>query len=369
VADVPELQELVAKGTIDPNLLMNPYEGLAIKPDGSPYRFANSPFFMGVDYLVNNEGIIASLCKRAGGEYSMFDPGADIQKELAWIEDIIALDRADIIILLPVDEKMSGTACKLAMEAGIPVFPQGVDLADPDAKVTVVRRHWVNAGANVIGQWFVDYAEETGEELHLFEVWGMRSLDIEQERHTGFRKPVDQCDLITVMESADTDFTDEKTADLVIDAFTAYPELNAIYVHGGGGTGAIEGLRAIGRLVPADDPNHVITALNDCDTVTVEALDEGRLDAFGTHGPWDLGDTAVKLALTYAVLGQPVVARVDIAMQVCTIENIDTLRQLGGPAAWPRMPAGQWDLWPVLDATELGIETPTVEMRMQLQGY
>ena len=155
-----------------------------------------------------------------------------------------------------------------------------------------------------------------------------------------------------------------------MDAFTAHPELNALYCHGGGGSGAIEGLKAIDRLLPPGDPNHVITAFNDCDTVTVETLDAGKLDAFGTHQSWDLCDTVVKLALTYVVLGKEVPGNIDIPMQLITVENIDTLegRVLGAPV-YPRMPTGKWDLWPVLDATGLGIETPTKAMRMELQGY
>jgi hypothetical protein len=37
-ADVPELAEFVANGQVDGDLLMNPYEDFALKPDGTPFR-------------------------------------------------------------------------------------------------------------------------------------------------------------------------------------------------------------------------------------------------------------------------------------------------------------------------------------------
>jgi ABC-type sugar transport system substrate-binding protein len=243
------------------------------------------------------------------------------------------------------------------MDAGIPVIVQGVYLYGE--KVSYIGRQWEGpGGSDVVGQYMVDFAERENKELHILQVWGLRSVEIEQEKYQGFRKPIDQCSLCTVIETIDCEFSDELAASIVMDAFSVHPELNALYVHGGGGTGAIEGLRSIGRLLPPDDPKHVLTALNDCDTVTVEALDEGKLDAFGTHGPWDLADVAVQVMLHHVVLGQPVPQEINIPMIIVTADNIDTARVLGGPAAYPRMPTAQWDLWPVLDASEFGIQIP-----------
>jgi hypothetical protein len=45
-------------------------------------------------------------------------------------------------------------------------------------------------------------------------------------------------------------------------------------------------------------------------------------------------------------------------MVVITPDNSHTARQFGAPAAWPRLPHGTWDLWPVLDLSEIGVEMP-----------
>jgi len=356
-------------------LPLNPYEGLGVKADGTPYLIAHAPFFLGVDFMINAEGIVESLIRRSGADYISFDPRMDAQKQIDYVEDLIAVKHPDAIIMMPVDEHMLAPVCEKAMAAGIDVYVWGFDLITDvgKGKVTTVCRDWEHGGSDLIGQYFVDYAKKSGEHLHMYELWGLRSQDLCQERHRGLHSVVDKCEMITVRESPDCQWSDEIAANLVMDAFTAHPELNALYCHGGGGTGAIEGLAAIGRLVPPGDPKHVLCAFNDCDTRTVEVLDAGKIDAFGTHQAWDLCDAAVKLAFWHTVLGKPVPGHVDIPMKVITRDNIDTVegRVFGAPV-YPRMPMGKWDEWPVLDTRKgvspgmvgakgesLGVDTPT----------
>lgn len=77
--------------------------------------------------------------------------------------------------------------------------------------------------------------------------------------------------------------------------------------------------------------------------------------------------------------GETVARNVIIPLQVVTADNIDTVKVLGGPGAWPDMPQDDYSLWPVLDAenyividrqgTEYHIPTPTVAMRKAKVGY
>jgi len=363
-------------------LELNPYEGLAIKPDGTPYRVAFTPFFLGVDYMINAEGIIKSLITRAGAEYFMANCELDPERQISIVEDLIAAGQTDALIQIPVDEWLLTPVNEQAMAAGIPVFDWGIDLKSDAAYVTSVQRpDWGPGGSDVVGQFFVDIAEEKNIQINIFEVWCLHAMELNQFRHTGFHKPLDGHPLITVMESSDSEVSDEITADLVIDAFTSHPELNGLYCMGGGGTGGIRGLEAIGRLLPPDDPNHVWSSFNDTDTLTIETMDAGELDACGSHNPWDESATAVKCMLLNVVCGMPVPKKVYIPYMLVTSDNIDTLRILGAPV-YPRMPAGQWDLWPVLDTSLgvppgivtpegewVGIPTPTVELRMEQMGY
>lgn len=350
--------------TPKPTSALNPFgEDFAVKPDGTPYKFGSTYFFLGNDWMVNAHGLIGSLIERAGGEVLHFDPGCDVARQIGYVEDLIAVRHPDALLIHAVDEAMVAPVCDQAAAAGIAVFPW--DFNVPTDTITSYVYHDFDgpAGSCVVGDYFVQVAEETDMTLNIYEVWGMRSSPSSVDRHVGFHRAVDGHPLIIVTESPDSQWSDEVAASLVMDAFTAQPELNALYVHGGGSSGAIEGLRGIGRLLPYGDPDHVIIATNDCDTRVVEAMDDGQLDAFGSHGPRDLVDITVQLAFTKVILGKSVPKDVAIPMTMVTPENIDTLMLFGSLAAWPRMPQGQWDLWPVLDASSIGIEIPTEAMK------
>jgi len=340
----------------------NPYEGLAIKPDGTPYKFGTTYLFLGCDPMVNFEGIMRSLLTRAGGEVTSFDANSSVEAQIGFIEDLIAAGKTDALLMHAVDEKMLAPVVDKASDAGIDVYP--FDIAVYSDKIISFVFHDFNShtgtpGSNVVGQFFVDKAEAENREIHIFECWGDRAYDSSIARHDGFRAPIDQCPLITVMESADTYWSPDTTASYVIDAFTAHPELGGLYTHGGEIAGGVEGLRTVGRLLPLDDPNHVVVCSNDTDPTIVEAMDDGFVDGIGSHGPWDLGDGSVKVALWHTCLGKTVPKEFPIPMFVITPANIDVPGSMyGNFVAYPRMPAGQWDLWPVLDMAELGLETP-----------
>jgi ABC-type sugar transport system substrate-binding protein len=176
-------------------------------------------------------------------------------------------------------------------------------------------------------------------------------------------------DLVTVTESADSKWLDETAANIVIDNFTTNPDLNAVFVHGGSGSGIIEGLKSIDRLLPVGDPDHVTVCTNDEGTAIVNWTREGFIDAFGSHQSWDLIDGVVKQAFMSTVVGNPVKWDATVPMVAVTHDNVDSLSLFGVAPGWPWMPQGNWDLWPVMDLSGLGIETPTKAMRQEVQGY
>jgi ABC-type sugar transport system substrate-binding protein len=190
------------------------------------------------------------------------------------------------------------------------------------------------------------------------------AVDSSTLRHEGFHRAVDaRPDLITVMESGDGGWNSvEIASSYIMDAFTAHPELNGTFQHGGGNAGSIEGLRAIDRLVPIGDPDHVYISTNDADTSGVLEMDNGFVDAFAQHGGWYVSDATVQVVLTNLCLGHPVPRYVNLPMFVVTPDNIDTTYFFGANPAYPRMPK-DYDLWPILDFSAIGIETPTSDMK------
>jgi len=176
--------------------------------------------------------------------------------------------------------------------------------------------------------------------------------------------------MVRVTESGPEDLgSSERVMNHCIDAMTADPTINAIFVQNGGGPGAVEAVRTLGRLYPVDHPDHVVLALNDTDSGVMKALEEGYLDGFGTHGGYHLGFLGVQTALTSVCCGAPVPKVIPVPLDVVVSENKDTLMCYGATPIWPWLPVGKWELWPVLDFTELGVAIPTVELRMKYMGY
>jgi ABC-type sugar transport system substrate-binding protein len=284
-----------------------------------------------------------------------------------------------------VNEAALGPVIDKAWDAGIPTINFDIECFAENRIAYVHHLMQGPGGSDVMGQYFVDKAEDLGytaeDPMQVLEIWNLFEMENSHLRHEGFHTAVDKSPLVDVLEGTEFKATDELAAAIVMDEFTAHPDLDGIYVQGGGGEGAVEGLAAIGRLLPRDDPDHVFVALNDVDTRVVEEIDEGRVDATGSHGLSDLGDVAFHVTLNYVVLGiSPPQMDIVVPMYAVTAESIDTLQILGVPV-YPRLPTSQWDIWPPCDPSPTGclqlepghkpwqMEIPNLEKRMELLGY
>ncbi len=344
---------------------LNPFgENFAIKPDGTPYVFATTYIFVTVDPMAKWVANIHSLLKRGGAEYIDFDPNGDPQKQIAFVENLIAVRKPDALIMQSINEALLAPVTDQAAAAGIPTIAFDFDNYSENTVCTVYDHFRGDFGSNLLGEYFIELAERDNVHINVFEVWGDKSVDSSVARHEGFHSVVDaRPDLITVMESGDLGWNSvELASTYVMDAFTAYPELNGTFQHGGGNAGSIEGLRAVDRLLPLGDPNHVYISTNDMDTSGVREMDNGFVDAFAQHGGWYVSDATVQVAFTHVVLGQPVPRYINLPLFVVTPDNIDTTYFFGALAAYPRMPLDP-DLWPVLDFSPIGIEIPTEDMK------
>jgi len=349
---------------------MNPFgDDFAVKPDGTPYKFTHALLHQTCEWTYPEAGVMKDLVERAGGEMIDYDPQFNIENQTSFIDDCISTIKPDAIFIDVVNEAAMAPAVDKAENAGIPVF--AYDLEPFTDSYTAYVRHDFDTeiGSWVVGNWFVQKAEELDKHIYILEVWGMRSMQTSVDRHDGFHMATGQSPLVTVIETSDSGWSDDTAANLVMDAFNAHPELNGLFNQDGGGTGCMQGIETIGRLLPPEDPDHVWTCLHGCDTRVVEEMEKGNLDAFGTHGPWDLIDVTVQLAFINLILGQPIPKDIIIPMTVVEPSTLYTEKIFGGPAAYPLMPMGQWDKWPVLDLSSINIETPTKEMRQRLMGY
>jgi ABC-type sugar transport system substrate-binding protein len=370
-ADIPELQELIAKGALDPNLLMNPFgEDFAVKPDGTPYKIAFVQLIMLVEATIDMEGVLRSLVTRAGADYSFYDSNYDVQQEMSHLANIRTTLRPDALVIFPVEPFMSAPAVEEVIASGIPVYNMGVFVESENVRCRVSFSRY---GAGLaIGEWFKQKADETGKQFNILEMWGDHGLTQDVRFGDGVADSgVAEHPLCTLREAPDSRWAMDIDQANVRDAFTAHPELNAIIAHGGSqGISAVQVLKEIGRYYPVGHPDHVTLLIPETDSTVLAALIEGDLDILGGHNFWVDTDIAAKIMFNDLVLGQSPPRR-DIWLDVPLIsrDTMYEMQEYRAPAIATLMPPAKWDLWPVLDTSWLGIETPTKAMRMQYQGY
>ena len=101
-------------------------------------------------------------------------------------------------------------------------------------------------------------------------------------------------------------------------------------------------------------------------------MGKGSVDAFVTYGFWELADIMVENSFHVVVLGQSVMKDILVPMDIVTPDNINSLTRFGCTPIYTKLavnPGNKWARWPVLDTSEIGVDTPTKVMRMEVMGY
>jgi len=382
VSEIPEY-ETELRRWVDPDLLMNPFgEDFAVKPDGTPYYIAYNMNFLNHPWTAGADRIGLSLLERAGCDVLNYDPNMDIEKQIAFFEDCVAMHHPDAVIVLPINNTTLGPSVDMCAENNIPVFAYDLKPA-PTENVTAFTDHDFLAescgggcGCDLVGKYYVDWAKEHDKKLYVYEVWMDFALEAGFPRHDGFVDGIENVpdgeQWVEIAAQGETLHSEDVGANLIMDAFTVDPKLNAIWCHGGGFSGSARGLEAIGCLKPIDDPDHVVIGAVSFDTAVLELMEEGLYTVAQNQGFWDEVDVLVKYIFLNVVLGQPVPEDTHIPMVTITLDNMHEIRTYGATPLFPYMPSDtreDYDKWPVLDTAELGVPTPTKEMRMEILGY
>jgi len=356
-ADIPELA-----GKCRPDLKMDYGEPFAFKPDGTPYRIANDLIVMNCEEIRNYEAVLASKAKKAGFEYSMFDDQFNSDLQIAYYEDLAALpDPPDIIMSVPPNEIACVPAIDKLAARGCQIYCYGISIYS-DNVISLVQ-HWDEGpiGGGVCGKKWGEIMEQRGlEHLDILEIWCARASGFSVARHFGHYnaiKPLIDEGKITLIESIDNAGSEETAAQIVIDNLTANPEIDGIYMQCGGQSGIVSGLRAIGKLLPIEDPGHIIVVTYEGATPVMAEMEKGTIDYVATHGPWDQCDLIMDLILWNTVCGVAVPQNVVPPMFVLDkdlLNNPVFFDSYFGALYWTQMPMGKWDLWPVLDYSKPG---------------
>lgn len=376
------------KTLIDPSrVTWNPYKGIAVKKDGSPYKVLYLPVWMGDDYQVAAYHLAKYQLDQAGAKVTLVSAEFDAQKQIHILEDAIATHAYDAVIMQPMDPGSIASTIDKAVAAGIDVYDWVIP-AKTD-KITAFAGYNADAmNANgQIGKIFVENAKKDGataqKPYRVLEIWGIRSAPICQNRHDGMMKGIAGDPAVQVIESVDTAGQPEGEVKAIQDAFARHPDIKAIYPQFGDAGAIISGLRSVGRLASEGDPKHVVVILQDIDKAMLSPLKDGTFDYTISNNPWHQMDVALKQFIWHTVLkrslangdamsGAVKLPRwVQLPMPLLTGKTIDTAaaHMWGGTIAFTEMPLGKWSEWPVLDTSKIGLPTPTMADRKRLLGY
>jgi ABC-type sugar transport system substrate-binding protein len=342
-----------------------------VKPDGTPFFVGYTHIGSFDEWPVSAEGISVSLITRAGGEITTFDPQGDIQEQIGFLEDLLSLNPPDVLELHPVQEAALNPMAETYEDAGIPVF--NFDLVLPSEKVTCKVSHKFAdpvIGDGLAGEFLAQEAQRLGKPLKVYFVWGQRSMEMCWDRDRGFKAVTDKYpDLITVVDSPDSDWNADIMANLVQDALTADPELNAVYVMGSMPAGVLSALRLMDRLYQIDNPDHVVLLSHDMLPTTVQGIEDGYIDATLTHMSWDLCQCLINFMFYDLVLGEDIPQEYYIPMIVVSSDNLNSAYMFGVDAVYTHYNWPEFDTWPVMDFSEIGYPIPNLAMRKELAGY
>lgn len=318
----------------------------AMKPDGTPYYFAFTIVWLGDEWCQSALGLGTSLLTRAGATVDTFDPNVDGQVQIGWLEDTFTLREPDALILHPIHEAAVNPITENYVDAGIPVF--NFDLMLPSPKITAKVTHNfddVGIGSDQAAEWLAQKAGALGEPVKVCFIWGMHSQDMCQRRNEGFIRSADQYpDLLTVVESPDSNWAPETMATLVQDAFTSDPSLNAVFIMGGLPSCVISGLKVVDRLYPVGDAKHVVVINYDMNPTTIHEMEEGNIDGCLSHQGIDLVQAIDNFLFYNVVMGKTVPGRTDIPLVPMTTENMDTLQCFGVDLNYSHFTWREWDI-------------------------
>jgi len=350
--DYPELD-----GLCRPDLAMDYGEPFAFKPDGTPFTISIDYAILACEEMINYEAVLRMRFEDAGMEYSLFDSDFLADTQVAYLEDLAAVNPPDIAVHHPVTELASVTAVDNLAAKGVLNYNFDLPLFS-DSVISYVH-HWFEGpadagGGGIIGEKWIEIAEQTNEPLTILDIWCLRAALWSQQRNGALVNYVSSHPNITVIESIDTGGSEELTSSVVIDTLTAHPEVNGIFMQCGGQAGVIAGLRAIDKLKPIGDPDHVTMVTFEGALPVMMEMEKGNIDYVMTHGPWDVCDVMTKVVLWNAVCGVDMPQNIVCPMYLIDANNLNSSDDyMFGALYWTQMPPAQWDIWPVLDT-----ETP-----------
>jgi ABC-type sugar transport system substrate-binding protein len=259
-----------------------------------------------------------------GMEVLTVNAESDVTKQDTQCADLISMG-VKAIVVVPVDSKAISACVDRAAEAKIPTF--GIDRQpfNPKTVMTVMSDNYLagQQGAKcVVDRLTEKYGSPKGD---VIEVTGDLGTNVAQLRGKGFEDAIAKYPDIK-LTTLPTDWSPEKGASVVQNAFAKDPGIDAIFWHSDyTGAGIIPALGEIGKTAKVGEPGHIITCGIDGDPTSLLNMAAGLEDATVNQPMLDFGvlATFVKKYLDGEKLATGTFTQADAHWSPATISQSD----------------------------------------------
>jgi ribose transport system substrate-binding protein len=225
------------------------------------------------EFIVGLTLAITDTLEEAGATVTVLDGKSDPNLQTTQVQDALA-QQPDALIIDPVDPTLMITGFEAAAKQGVPVFvaeslPEGVEFTGFVGYDSVAAGE---LGAETL-------AGLVGEKGTVLQLRGGEGSLQAQLRKEGFDKGMKNYPDITVQD-LDTEWTAENANAMVLDAFTANPDIVGIWSHNDEMLrGAFEALSRIGKDAGVGEDGHIAVVGHDGTPLALDRIRDGVQDA------------------------------------------------------------------------------------------
>jgi ribose transport system substrate-binding protein len=246
-------------------------EGEATGIEGKKISYIS--FGQQYEFIVGLTLAITTTLEEAGATVTVLDGKSDPNLQTTQVQDALA-QQPDALIIDPVDPTLMITGFEAAAAQGVPVFvaeslPDGVEFTGFVGYDSVAAG---GLGADTL-------AGLVGESGTVLQLRGGEGSLQAQLRKEGFDKGMKAYPDITVQD-LDTEWTAENANTMVLDAFTANPDIVGIWSHNDEMLrGAFEALSRIGKDAGVGEDGHIAVVGHDGTPLALDRIRDGVQDA------------------------------------------------------------------------------------------
>ena len=286
-------------------------EGLVI---GFSIKTMHSPYYIAMEQTMQD------LSVEYGFELISVNAGADMVKQQADIEDLIAKG-VDLLIVDSQDPIAIIAISKNVAEAGIPLFLLNTTVDPSAVYVTLVQSNNMNIGS-LVGEWVGD---NVSGEIRIGLLSGNAGNMVGYGRRSGFFQGLAESQLIKtnttnfrVLTQGWGGWSAEGGLAAAEDMLTAAPDINVVFAENDSmALGAVTAIKNAGK------EGEITVVGIDGQREALELIKEGVYGATGLNSPIELARTTVDIALRYHAGERGFPSLIHTTPSVISAANVD----------------------------------------------